>query len=241
MMNRNRLRVGISRFLISSLLIVFLVCSNFLVVFAEGEVNIDYGENETIELPIEVTYWQSEARKQLEMINSFRAESNVSYWNQDNETKTTYNVPGDSQSQLGSITYDYDLEKVAMKRAFESAVLWDHMRPNGTKWSTIHEEFGYPIVIRSENLAAGQRNSTSVFSSWREDSAYYSGQGHRRNMLNPNFKAVGCACVKYHNKYFWVQEFSGRVSSNVETSAKDDICIEKVTLNTKYIDSWERG
>ena len=51
---------------------------------------------------------------------------------------------------------------------------------------------------------------TEVMLAFAEADKPYSGQGHRRNMLNPNFNAVGCACYKVGNYCYWVQCF-GRV------------------------------
>ncbi|GGO04007.1 CAP domain-containing protein [Saccharibacillus kuerlensis] len=50
-----------------------------------------------------------------------------------------------------------------------------------------------------ENLAMGQRSPESVMKSWM------SSPGHRKNILNPNFKSIG---VSYYNGY-WVQMFIG--------------------------------
>ncbi|NGZ74321.1 CAP domain-containing protein [Saccharibacillus alkalitolerans] len=50
-----------------------------------------------------------------------------------------------------------------------------------------------------ENIAMGQRSPESVMQSWMKS------EGHRRNILNPNFKSIG---VSYHNGY-WVQMFIG--------------------------------
>ncbi len=224
--------------LVSSLLIVFLVCSNFFDVLAtENEPVIDYGSATTINLPIEVTHWQSEARKQLAMINEFRTEDGVWYWNSDDTTKTY-------PQNLGEVKYDYDLEKVAMRRAFETAVFWDHLRPNGTDFSAAYSELGYPSGISGENISMGYgyiKTAEHAMEGWKETNKTYSGQGHRRNMLNPDYKAVGVACVIYNNRYFWVQEFSSKTSSQVETPADDSTSVETVAIKPMYIDSWQHS
>lgn len=75
--------------------------------------------------PFTVVYRQSEARNMLSEINGFRTGSNAWYWNEDNETKTEC-------TGLSELSYDYELEKVAMQRAAELVVSFSHTRPNGT-------------------------------------------------------------------------------------------------------------
>ena len=42
---------------------------------------------------------------------------------------------------------------------------------------------------------------------WREDDRGYSGQGHRRNMLNTKYKTVGFGHATLNGYHYWVQEF----------------------------------
>ena len=50
-----------------------------------------------------------------------------------------------------------------------------------------------------ENIAKGQNSPESVFDSWMAS------QGHRENILNPNYKKIG---IGYYKGY-WVQNFGG--------------------------------
>ena len=79
----------------------------------------------TTDLKIEVTYQQSTARQMLPMINEFRTGSDAWAWNSDNSEKIYY-------TGLSELQYDYELEKAAMQRAAEIAVLFAHTRPDGT-------------------------------------------------------------------------------------------------------------
>ena len=72
-----------------------------------------------------VTFGQTEARKILALINDFRTGDEAWYWNEDDKTKTVC-------TDLEPLAYDYTLEKVAMQRAAEIALLFAHARPNGT-------------------------------------------------------------------------------------------------------------
>ena len=76
------------------------------------------------------------------------------------------------------------MEKVAMQRAAEIALAWGHERPNGRSTWSAYDECGYERWSVGENIAAGHTSAYSAYVAWREDNEAYSGQGHRRNMLN---------------------------------------------------------
>ncbi len=155
---------------------------------------------DTITMHMAGQYQQTQARKMLDMVNEFRTGSDAWYWNQDNATKSV-------KTNLSPLVYDYELEKVAMKRAAELAVIYSHTRPNNRDcFSAIPSYYGWSAV--GENIAYGFASAESVFSAWKEDDENYSGQGHRRNMLNENFNRVGFGCFVYGGRMFWVQEFA---------------------------------
>ena len=75
-------------------------------------------ETATTPVSISVQYGQTEARTILNMINEMRASSTDAwYWNPDNTTKTYC-------TDLQPLQYDYDLEKTAMQRAAEIAIVY---------------------------------------------------------------------------------------------------------------------
>ena len=148
-------------------------------------------------------YLQDEARSMIDEINEFRHGSEAWYWNEDNSEKVTC-------SGLGDLIYDVELEKVAMLRAKEISELFDHTRPNGERCFTAFDDCGYTWQISvGENIAYGQPTAHSVYMAWREDNEKYAGQGHRRNMLNDKFKAIGIGCYSVNGRKYWVQEFAG--------------------------------
>ena len=167
-------------------------------------------------------YHQTDARSMLSMINDFRTGSDAWVWNSDNTTKTTY-------SSLRTLTWDYALEEIAMQRAAEIALSFSHTRPDGTRCFTCSVN---GVTSWAENIAAGQTSVQSVFVSWREDSYGYSGQGHRRNMLNPDYSAVGIACFEYNGCKYWVQEFGYSVSSMPQSAAVDGTSTRTVSVQT---------
>ena len=171
---------------------------------------------EIIPINILVKYGQTEGRKIFDMINEMRTDSFDAWcWNEDNETKTRYD-------NLNELAYDYDLERIATKRAAELALLFDHGRPNGESFFSIYEEEGITYRAAGENIAMGYRTAEAVNAAWREDGEPYNGQGHRRNMLNPKFNCVGIGHVYLDGCHYWVEEFAYRTSVNTtETTAND--------------------
>jgi len=131
-------------------------------------------------------------------LNQFRTGPNAWYWNSDNRTKT--NAVG----KLQPLKRDPTLEKVAQTRAKEIAQSFGHTRPNGQSCFT-----AYPSSLnaKGENIAAGQTSAKEVTEDWMETNNHYSGQGHRRNMLDSKYNAVGIACYVSGGTYYWVQSF----------------------------------
>ena len=147
----------------------------------------------------------TEARKELAIINDFRA-NDAWYYNMDGNISE---VGG-----LGDLIYDYDLEKVAIQRAKEIVVNFDHQRPNA---DTALSAFPDGYSSKGENIAAGQSTAEAVMEAWKETNEDYYGQGHRRNMLG-SFNAVGMACVEVNGRRFWVQEFGYKTASTINTT-----------------------
>lgn len=184
---------------------------------------------------VSVTYKQTEARKMLSKVNSFRTGSEAWYWNSDNKTKTKC-------KNLGKLKYDYNLEQIAMQRAAEIAFSFAHERTDGTSCFTCNynETSSY-----GENIAVGQgkylETATSAFKIWKEDKEKYAGQGHRRNMLG-SYTSIGIGHVYYNGCHYWVQEFgyTNGSSSTTANNAKKNVSInilsskiEKKSVNAK--------
>ena len=140
----------------------------------------------------------SEARGMLQMINDFRTGGNAWYWNRDNKTKT-------QKKGLGKLQYDDELEAVALVRAKELAVRFDHTRPDGTDCFTA---FPSNRTTMGENIACGYPTAREAFEGFLEEDEDYSGQGHRRIMLTSDMSRVGIAAVDVNGTRYWVQEFA---------------------------------
>ncbi len=160
-------------------------------------------------------YQQTEARAVLELVNEFRTGEEAWFWNSDDTTKTEYNVEGGTY--LGELTYDYALEQIAMQRAVEIVVSFEHTRPNGESCFTCTCD---GVQSYGENIACGTaRYMTAdfVMDGWKETDEPYAGQGHRRNMLRNGYTAIGVACFEYDGMRYWVQEFGYSVSTVEES------------------------
>ncbi len=175
--------------------------------------------------PVSVVYHQSEARNMLDMINQFRQSGNAWYWNEDNTTKTTL-------TNLAKLEYDYDLEKAAMQRAAEIVARFEHYRPNDENVLNM-----YSGSSKGENIAYGQESAAKAEETWEEADKNYAGQGHRRNLLDSTFTAVGIACVEYEGRNYWVQLFRSPTSSASYTTPADSAANVDIEILDKYIDS----
>ena len=185
---------------------------------------------EIIPVNISVEYGQTEARTNLDMINEARTNSEYTwYWNMDDTTKTYC-------TDLKELKYDYDLERVAMKRAAEIALSYDHERPmGGYAWDTYKQE-NISYRYAGENIAAGQTTASQVNFGWREDDKTYAGQGHRRNMLSSDYNCVGIGHVYYNRTHYWVEVFANRPEINTtEIPANDSIKTVSVSVDKKKI------
>lgn len=178
---------------------------------------------------------QTEARKMLSMINEFRTTKKIWYWNSDDSTKTILN--SNSSNQVGKLSYDYDLEQIAMKRAQELAVVYSHARPNGEMCYTLSVN---GTTTCGENIAyctSGVWDAAGVFTAWREDNENYEGQGHRRNMLNGEYVAVGFGCFEANGFTYWTQEFGWSKSGAAKTEANNSSAAALIDFDPSFVEA----
>ena len=170
---------------------------------------------------VSAKFLYSDARGMLKLINDFRTGKEANYLDKNNKTVV-------KASGLKKLTYDYNLEKVAMLRALEIAVYFSHTRPNGKKWTTAHSG----SYTKGENLAYGYGSASAAFKGFKEDGKNYAGQGHRRNMLMKNFTRVGIGAVKVGGTIYWAQEFG---SGKAGGSASDKFSAKTVNATWKTL------
>lgn len=196
-----------------------------MIIFTSLPLGVMEAEAATPPVKIKVTYGQTEARAMLADINAFRtSETDAWCWDMSDNTK--------QPCLTTELEYDYELERVAMQRAAEIALSYDHTRPNGKACFTAYPS-GYSG--KGENIAAGYGSAAEVFDGWKEENESYAGQGHRRNMLSAKFKAVGIGHVVYQGCHYWVQEFGDRVKNGAASGANDDTQIVDVDVASSYI------
>ena len=196
-----------------------------MIIFTALPLGVMEAEAATPPVKIKVTYGQTEARAMLADINAFRtSETDAWCWDMSDNTK--------QPCLTTELEYDYELERVAMQRAAEIALSYDHTRPNGKACFTAYPS-GYSG--KGENIAAGYVSAAEVFDGWKEENEFYAGQGHRRNMLSAKFKAVGIGHVVYQGCHYWVQEFGDRVKNGAASGANDDTQIVDVDVASSYI------
>ena len=183
-----------------------------------------------IPVNISVKYGQTEARTIFDMINEMRTNPYDTWcWDAyDNEKIPCPN--------LEELKYDYDLERVAMKRAAEIALSYDHERPMGGIFWDIYNEENIKWLTAGENISVGHTTAAEANLGWREDDKTYAGQGHRRNMLSSDYNCVGIGHVYYNRTHYWVEVFANRPEINTtEIPANDSIKTVSVSVDKKKI------
>ena len=183
-----------------------------------------------IPVNISVKYGQTEARTIFDMINEMRTNPYDTWcWDAyDNEKIPCPN--------LEELKYDYDLERVAMKRAAEIALSYEHERPMGGKVWDIYNEENIKWLAAGENISVGHTTAAEANLGWREDDEPYAGQGHRRNMLSSDYNCVGIGHVYYNRTHYWVEVFANRPEINTtEIPANDSTETVSVSVDKKKI------
>ena len=185
---------------------------------------------EIIPVNISVKYGQTEARTIFDMINEMRTNP-YDTWCWDAYDNKKIPCPN-----LEELKYDYDLERVAMKRAAEIALSYEHERPMGGKVWDVYNEENIKWLAAGENISVGHTTAAEANLGWREDDKTYAGQGHRRNMLSSDYNCVGIGHVYYNGVHYWVEVFANRPEINTtEIPANDSIKTVSVSVDKKKI------
>lgn len=106
-----------------------------------------------------------------------------------------------AKAGLNPLKSDEKLTKVAMIKAQDmyDNNYFDHQSPTLGSPFDLMKAQGVQYRTAGENIAKGQRSPEEVMNAWMNS------EGHRQNILNPNYSAIG---VAYYNGE-WVQEFTG--------------------------------
>lgn len=93
----------------------------------------------------------------------------------------------------------YDVEAGAQLRASEIAESFDHTRPDGSGFYTVfgvEENYSY-----GENIAEGFDTAQQALDGWMAS------EGHRENILDPEYTGMGIGTVQQDGRRYWVQIF----------------------------------
>lgn len=130
---------------------------------------------------------------------------------------------------LGALAMDKELLDVAMLRAHEVSICFNHVRPNGEQCFSASE------LMFGENIAAGYTTANSVMSGWMNSS------GHRSNIMSEKYSSIGIGAAVIGNKYYWVQCFgydsleAVSKSSYSDKTVKADVSFDSSIVSPKLV------
>lgn len=104
---------------------------------------------------------------------------------------------------LGEVTLDEAIASAAEIRAKEIEISFSHIRPDGRSFSSVLTDNGIKFKGSGENIAWGQKTPEEVMNAWMNS------DGHRANILNPNYKKLGVGVYQNsRGRIFWTQLFT---------------------------------
>ena len=107
-----------------------------------------------------------------------------------------------AKAGLPALKMDKTLQAAALARAKETVRSFSHTRPNGSSCFTILGEYGIRYRFAGENIAYGQRSPEEVVTAWMNS------EGHRANIMSPNFTTIGIGYYQAANGIkYWSQLF----------------------------------
>lgn len=105
---------------------------------------------------------------------------------------------------LKALKADTELSKVARAKSKDMADngYFDHNSPTYGSPFDMMKSFGISYKTAGENIAQGQKTPEEVVEAWMNS------QGHRENILNPDYTNIGVGYVENGN--YWTQQFIGK-------------------------------
>ena len=136
-----------------------------------------------------------------------------------NEYRAAENLP--------PLTMDSELLKAAMFRAAECSVHYDHTRPDGSKAFTVVE---WRSVV-GENIGAMNHivDAAYITDGWMNS------EGHRENIMSPDFKSIGIGIFEANGFQYWAQMFDGGEPRTVEKSTPVESVSYAITADESCI------
>lgn len=134
---------------------------------------------------------------------------------------------------LKSLKMEKKLLEAAMQRAAETAIKFDHTRPNGAMCWDVQSLFKGNLwgSYAGENIAVGYNTAAAVMKGWMNS------KEHKANILNKNFTTMGVGCIMVNGQYCWSQEFGATTSKSFSKPAngmvKRTIALSNALINSQ--------
>ncbi|MBS2968626.1 hypothetical protein J9317_07635 [Metabacillus sp. KIGAM252] len=105
---------------------------------------------------------------------------------------------------LKPLAVDESLSKVAKEKSadMQKNNYFDHNSPTYGSPFDMMKKFGIEYQTAGENIAMGQKSPEEVVQAWMDS------EGHRKNIMNPEFTHIGVGHVEEGN--YWTQQFIGK-------------------------------
>lgn len=109
-----------------------------------------------------------------------------------------------AKNGLPALKVDLTLSKMAHEKSRDMSAngYFSHTSPTYGSPFDMMKKYGITYRYAGENIAKGQRTPEEVVKAWMNS------EGHRKNILSPNFNYIGVGYVAQGN--LWTQEFIGR-------------------------------
>ncbi|KOO41087.1 CAP domain-containing protein [Priestia koreensis] len=141
---------------------------------------------------------QSQSQASDQKSNTDQAQGSVS----ESEKKVVELVNQEREKAgLKPLQIDSKLSEVAKAKSqdMKDNNYFDHQSPKYGSPFDMMKKFGVDYSSAGENIAQGQTSPDEVMNSWMNS------EGHRKNIMNPNFTHIGVGYVQDGN--YWTQEF----------------------------------
>lgn len=109
-----------------------------------------------------------------------------------------------AKNGLPALKVDVTLSKMAREKSRDMSAngYFSHTSPTYGSPFDMMKKYGISYSYAGENIAMGQRTPEEVVKAWMNS------EGHRKNILSPNFNYIGVGYVSQGN--YWTQEFIGK-------------------------------
>jgi len=109
-----------------------------------------------------------------------------------------------AKNGLPALKVDVTLSKMAHEKSRDMSAngYFSHTSPTYGSPFDMMKKYGITYRYAGENIAMGQRTPEEVVKAWMNS------EGHRKNILSPNYSYIGVGYVAEGN--YWTQEFIGK-------------------------------